>query len=70
MIIYEALILDCKVIEDLHKQLIIAKAKPEVEFGGTNIIFIGDFLQLPAVINPDYIATQSPIDMVIGSGDH
>ena len=45
--------MDCKVIEDLHKQLTIVKAKPEVEFGAMNIIFIGDFLQLPAVINPD-----------------
>ena len=45
--------LDCKVMEDLHKQLTVAKAKPEVEFGGMNIIFFGDFLQLPAVINPD-----------------
>ena len=45
--------LDCKVIEDLHKQLTIAKAKPEVEFSAMNMIFVGDFLQLPAVINPD-----------------
>ena len=53
MIIDEVSMLDCKVIEGLHKQLTIAKAKPEIEFGGVNIIFVGDFLQLPAVINPD-----------------
>jgi len=53
MIIDEVSMLDCKVIEDLHKQLTIAKAKPEVEFCATNMIFVGDFLQLPAVINPD-----------------
>src|ERR1700685_2104768 len=40
-------------MESLHKQLTIAKSKPEVEFGGMNMIFFGDFLQLPAVINPD-----------------
>ena len=53
IIIDEVSMLDCKVMEDLHKQLTVAKAKPEVEFGGMNIIFFGDFLQLPAVINPD-----------------
>ena len=53
MIIDEVSMLNCKVIEDLHKQLIIAKAKPEIEFGAMNIIFFGDFLQLPAVINLD-----------------
>ena len=52
MITDEVSMLDCKVIEDLHNQLTIAKAKPLVEFGSMNIIF-GDFLQLPAVINPD-----------------
>src|SRR5579859_7375780 len=45
--------LDCKVMESLHNQLTIAKSKLEVEFSGMNMIFIGDFLQLPAVINPD-----------------
>ena len=53
MIIDEVSMLDCKVMEGLHKQLTIAKSKPEVGFGGMNMIFIGDFLQLPAVINPD-----------------
>src|SRR5204863_4971925 len=53
IIIDEVSMLDCKVMEDLHKQLTVAKAKPEVEFGGMNIIFFGDFLQLPAIINPD-----------------
>ena len=31
----------------------ITKANPEIPFGGVNIIFLGDFLQLPAVRNPD-----------------
>ena len=43
--------LNCKVIKDLHKQLIIVKAKPKIEFDVMNIIFFGDFLQLSAVIN-------------------
>jgi hypothetical protein len=34
----------------LHTQLAIAKANPEVSFGGVNNIFFGDFLQLPAVL--------------------
>ena len=53
MIIDEVSMLDCKVMEGLHKQLTIAKSKPEVGFSGMNMIFIGDFFQLPAVINPD-----------------
>lgn len=50
MVIDEISISDCKVIEHLHTQLAIAKANPEISFGGVNIIF---FLQLPAVRNPD-----------------
>src|SRR5579859_7534988 len=53
MIIDEVSMLDCKVMEGLHKQLTITKSKLEVGFGGMNMIFISDFLQLPAVINPD-----------------
>jgi hypothetical protein len=53
MIIDEVSMLDCQVMDYLHKQLSIAKANPEVAFGGVNIIFFGDFLQLPAVLNPD-----------------
>jgi len=45
--------MDYKVMEYLHTQLAIVKANPEVSFGGVNIIFFGDFLQLPAVRNPD-----------------
>src|SRR5579859_5861401 len=53
MIIDEVSMLDCQVMDYLHKQLSIAKANPEVAFSGVNIIFFGDFLQLPAVLNPD-----------------
>lgn len=59
MVIDEISMLDCKVMEDLHKQLAIAKANPETSFGGVNILFFGDFLQLPAVLNPDlYVDTK------------
>jgi len=53
MIIDEVSMLDCKVMEHLHTQPGVAKAKPEIEFGDVNIIFFGDFLQLPAVVNPN-----------------
>jgi hypothetical protein len=53
MVIDEISMMDCKVMEYLHTQLAIAKANPEVSFGGVNIIFFRDFLQLPAVRNPD-----------------
>src|SRR5579859_4759873 len=50
--------LDCKVMESLHSQLAKAKSKPEITFGGGRIIFLSDFLQLPAVINPDLYVDQ------------
>jgi len=53
MIIDEVSMLDCKVMEGLHKQLTITKSKPEVGFGRMNMVFISDFLHLPAVINPN-----------------
>ena len=53
MIIDEVSMLDSKVIEHLHTQLGKVKANPQIDFGGVNIIFFGDFLQLPAVLNPD-----------------
>jgi ATP-dependent DNA helicase PIF1 len=58
MIIDEVSMLDCKVMESLHTQLTKAKSKPEISFGGVNIIFFGDFLQLPAVVNPDLYIDQ------------
>jgi hypothetical protein len=58
MIIDEVSMLDCKVMESLHSQLAKAKSKPEITFGGVNIIFLSDFLQLPAVINPDLYVDQ------------
>src|SRR5204862_6090211 len=40
--------MDCKVITRLHTQLCKAKSLPGLKFGGVNIIFMGDFLQIPA----------------------
>jgi hypothetical protein len=60
MIIDEVSMLDCKVMEHLHTQLSIAKGKPEIHFGGVNIVFFGDFLQLPAIVNPNlYVDNQN-----------
>src|SRR5436190_462370 len=53
MIIDEVSMLDSTVIARLHSQLGKVKANPEINFGGVNIIFFGDFLQLPVVVNPD-----------------
>jgi PIF1-like helicase len=59
MITDEVSMLDCKVMESLHTQLAKAKSKPEVMFGGVNILFYGDFLQLPTVLNPDLYRDQN-----------
>jgi hypothetical protein len=59
MIIDEVSMLDCKVIKSLHTQLTKAKSKPEISFGGVHVIFLSDFLQLPAVINPDLYVDQN-----------
>jgi hypothetical protein len=53
MVIDEVSMLNCKVIELLHRQLATAKANPELPFSGVNLIFLGDFLQLPAVRSSD-----------------
>jgi ATP-dependent DNA helicase PIF1 len=53
MVIDEISMLSCKIMEVLHKQLSTAKANPELPFGGINILFFGDFLQLPAVRSSD-----------------
>ena len=70
MIIDEVSMLDCKVMGHLHTQLTIAKASPDVAFGGINIIFFGDFLQLPAVINPDLYIDNKTSRWVIICGGH
>jgi hypothetical protein len=53
--------LDCKVMKSVHSQLAKAKFKPEITFGGAYIIFLSDFLQLPAVVtrNPNLYVDQN-----------
>ena len=46
----EVSMMDCKLMIKLHDKLCSAKsAKDDVKFGGVNIVFLGDFLQLPSV---------------------
>jgi hypothetical protein len=61
MIIDEVSMLDSTVIARLHSQLGKVKANPEINFGGVNIIFFGDFLQLPAVVNPDVYVNNNEL---------
>ena len=50
LIIDKVSMLDCKLMSKLHKKLSSAKpGKDKINFGGVNIIFLGDFLQLPSV---------------------
>src|SRR5947207_15107728 len=53
LIVDEVSMMDCKVITRLHTQLCKAKSLPELKFGGVHIIFMGDFLQIPAVSHFD-----------------
>ena len=43
--------MDCKNLVNLHKTLGNAKSNEEEDFGGMNVIFMGDFLQIPSVSN-------------------
>ena len=50
LIIDEVSMMDSKLMIKLHDRLCSAKsAKDDVKFGGVNILFLGDFLQLPSV---------------------
>ena len=53
LIVDEVSMMDRKVITQLHTQLCKAKSLPDLKFGGVNIIFTGDFLQIPAVSHFD-----------------
>lgn len=53
LIIDEVSMLDSSVMRSLHDQLTKIRSKPELAFGGVNIIFVGDFLQLPSVTGSD-----------------
>ena len=50
LIVDEVSMMDSKLIMKLHNKLCSAKSSAEdVKFGGVNIIFCGDFLQIPSV---------------------
>jgi PIF1-like helicase len=53
IIIDEVSMMDCNVLSRLHTQLSLLKSRPEDLFGAVNIIFLGDFLQFPAVSHMD-----------------
>ena len=60
MIIDEVSMLDCKLMSKLHKKLSSAKpSKEKINFGGVNIIFLGDFLQIPSV-SPSRLYINNP----------
>jgi len=45
--------MDAKLLSTLHTQLAKIKSDPDSDFGGVNILFAGDFLQLPTVSHQD-----------------
>lgn len=53
MIMDEVSMMDTNVISNISTELGRAKSNPSEKFGGINVIFMGDFLQLPAVSSRD-----------------
>src|SRR6266496_4161371 len=53
LIIDEVSMMDCKMLVNLNTNLKEAKSRPDDYFGGINIIFMGDFLQLATVSHLD-----------------
>jgi len=53
MIIDEVSMMDTDVIASISTKLGTAKSLPSEKFGGVNLIFMGDFLQLPTVSSRD-----------------
>ena len=53
MIVDEVSMMDTNVIVNISTELSRAKSVPSQKSGGINIIFMGDFLQLPAVSSRD-----------------
>jgi len=60
LVIDEISMMDSLLMEKLHLRLCVAKAsKGDVTFGGINIIYLGDFLQLPSV-SAYHLYTDTP----------
>ena len=53
LIVDEISMMDCRMLVNLHKNLRSIKAAQDMYFGGVNVIFIGDFLQIPTVSGLD-----------------
>ena len=53
LIIDEVSMMDCRMLVNLHNNLGEAKSSRDGYFGGVNIIFMGDFLQLPTISRLD-----------------
>jgi hypothetical protein len=61
LIIDEVGMMRAKLITTLHNKLCFAKSSPAgVNFGGINLIFLGDFLQLPSV-SSYHLYTYKPL---------
>ena len=45
--------MDAKLLGSLHAHLVKMKSDPNTDFGAVNILFAGDFLQLPTVSHQD-----------------
>jgi PIF1-like helicase len=58
LIIDEVSMLDTDVISSLNAYLGSLKSNPDAKFGGVNIVFLGDFLQLPTVNRHDLYNTS------------
>ena len=59
IIIDEVSMLDAGLLARVHTQLTRIKSRPEETFGGLNILFFGDFLQMPSVKGGD-VYSDSP----------
>jgi PIF1 helicase. len=53
LIVDEVSMMDCRMLVNLHKNLRDTKASQDTYFGGVNVIFMGDFLQIPTVSQLD-----------------
>src|SRR5579859_1191142 len=53
LVIDEVSMMDAKLLSTLHTQLVKIKSNPDLDFGGVNILYAGDFLQLPSVSHQD-----------------
>ena len=60
LIIDEVSMMDAKLLSTLHTQLVKIRSDPNLDFGGVNILFAGNFLQLPTVSHQDvYLADHT-----------